>query len=191
MTKGRNSLGFTVWFTGLPCSGKTTLANLLGGVLRAQGRSVTVLDGDEVRKRLSRGLGFSKEDRDENIRRIAYVARLLTEAGTVAIISAVSPYGSAREEARKEIQGFVEVYLRCPVEICIRRDIKGMYQKALRGEIANFTGISDPYEEPHAPEVVIDTDRQTPQEGVSHLLRRLTELGWLSTDASIKTGTQP
>lgn len=190
MTDSRNSSGFTVWFTGLPCSGKTTLAHLLAERLKSLGLSVIVLDGDEVRKRLSRGLGFSKEDRDENIRRIAYVARLLTEAGTVTIACAISPYRSVRDEARQEIQRFIEVYVRCPLEVCIQRDVKGMYQKALRGEISNFTGISDPYEEPLKPEVIIDTDRQTIEEGVSHLLGRFFELGYLSTSVWSKTNAQ-
>ena len=143
--------GFTVWFTGLPCSGKSTLARALEQQLRSIERQVEVLDGDEVRTRLTKGLGFSKADRDENIRRIAYVAKLLTRVQAVAIVAAVSPYRDIRDEARAEIGNFVEVYVKCPLEECIRRDVKGLYAKALRGEIPNFTGVSDPYEHRSAP----------------------------------------
>lgn len=127
--------GFTVWFTGLPCSGKSTLGLLLEDSLVKKGYSVAVLDGDEVRLRLSKGLGFSKQDRDENIRRIAYVARLITQVGGVAITSAISPYSSIRREARAEIGKFVEVHVDCPLSVCIERDVKGMYKKAMRGEM--------------------------------------------------------
>src|SRR5919108_6498724 len=129
-------MGFTVWFTGLPSSGKSTLARLLEEVLVQRGQRVEVLDGDEVRLRLSRGLGFSKEDRDENIRRIAYVAKLITRCGGVAITCAISPYRAIREGARKEIGAFVEVYVKCPLNVCIARDVKGLYAKALRGELS-------------------------------------------------------
>jgi adenylylsulfate kinase len=175
-------MGFTVWFTGLPSAGKTTLARLLEKALRQRGCRVEVLDGDEVRQRLSRGLGFSKEDRDENIRRISYVANLITRSGGVAITCAISPYRQLRDEARREIGRFVEVYVRCPLEVCIARDVKGLYAKALRGEIAQFTGVSDPYEAPLSPEVVVDTDRQHPEESVAVILRRLEELGYMAAD---------
>jgi adenylylsulfate kinase len=175
-------MGFTVWFTGLPSAGKTTLARLLEKALRQRGCRVEVLDGDEVRQRLSRGLGFSKEDRDENIRRIAYVANLITRCGGVAITCAISPYRQLRDEARWEIRHFVEVYVQCPLGVCIARDVKGLYAKALRGEIAQFTGVSDPYEEPLNPEVVVDTDGQRPEESMAVILRRLEELGYLAAD---------
>src|SRR5919108_2181127 len=175
-------MGFTVWFTGLPSSGKSTLARLLEEVLVQRGQRVEVLDGDEVRLRLSRGLGFSKEDRDENIRRITYVAKLITRCGGGGITCALSPHRSLREEARQEIGRFVEVYVRCPLNVCIARDVKGLYAKALRGELSAFTGVSDPYEEPLTPEVTVETDRERPEESVAKILRRLEELGFLATD---------
>lgn len=177
--QSRRSKGFTVWFTGLPSSGKSTLASLLQQRLSEMGYPVELLDGDEVRKRLTKGLGFSKEDRDENIRRISYVAKLLTRVGAVAIVSAISPYRAIREEARAEIGNFVEVYVSCALEECIRRDVKGLYRKALIGEISNFTGISDPYEPPMAPEVVVETDRETPEESLARILTTLRALGYL------------
>lgn len=171
--------GFTVWFTGLPSSGKSTLARLLEPVIQQRGLHVEVFDGDEVRQHLSKGLGFSKEDRDENIRRIAYVAGLVTRTGGVAITCAISPYRALRQEARQRIGRFVEVFVHCPVEECIERDVKGLYKKALSGEIQNFTGISDPYEEPEHPEVVVETHRESPEESLSKIVRRLEELGYL------------
>jgi adenylyl-sulfate kinase len=175
-------MGFTVWFTGLPSAGKTTLARLLEQALRQRAERVEVLDGDEVRQRLSRGLGYSKADRDENVRRIAYVANLITRCGGVAITCAISPYRQLRAEARRDIGQFVEVYVRCPVKVCIARDVKGLYAKALRGEIQQFTGISDPYEAPLNPEVVVDTAHQRPDESVATILRRLEALGYLAAD---------
>ena len=171
-------MGFTVWFTGLPSSGKSTLARLLEEVLVQRGQRVEVLDGDEVRLRLSRGLGFSKEDRDENIRRITYVAKLITHCGGVAVTCAISPYRGLRAEARQEIGRFVEVYVKCALDVCIDRDVKGLYAKALRGEIPAFTGVSDPYEAPLAPEVVVETDRESPEESLTKILRRLEALGY-------------
>jgi adenylylsulfate kinase len=173
-------MGFTIWFTGLPSAGKTTLARLLEQVLRQQGWRVAVLDGDEVRLRLSRGLSFSKADRDENIRRITYVAGVITRCGGVAITCAISPYRQLRDEARQEIGRFVEAYVKCPLEVCIARDVKGLYAKALRGEIPQFTGVSDPYEEPINPEIVVDTGRERPEESVAKILRRLQELGYVT-----------
>jgi adenylylsulfate kinase len=174
------SEGFVVWFTGLPSSGKTTLARSLEGALRSRGHRVEVLDGDEIRARLSRGLGFSKEDRDENIRRIAYVARLLAGQGVAAITAAISPYREVRDEARREIRRFVEVFVRCPLEVCIARDVKGLYRRALAGEIQDFTGISAPYEEPVRPELVVDTEGEGPEVGLSRVLRTLKSMGCLS-----------
>ncbi len=172
--------GVTVWFTGLPSSGKSTLAAALGEELRARGRRVEVLDGDEVRTVLTRGLGFSREDRDENIRRIAWVAKVLTRHGVVAVTAAISPYRQAREAARREIGRFVEVYVDCPLDVCVARDVKGLYARALRGEIEHFTGVSDPYEPPVDPEVVVPTDRETPEESVGRIIAHLEARGWLA-----------
>ncbi len=171
--------GFTLWFTGLSCSGKTTISRLVEAALRAQGLPVEVLDGDVVRQNLSQGLGFSKADRDANIRRIAFVSKLLTRNQVVTLVAAISPYREARELARKEIGRFVEVYVKCPLEICIARDVKGLYKKALDSTIPYFTGISDPYEEPLEPEIVIETDRETPEESAAKVLRGLQNLGFL------------
>ncbi len=172
--------GFTVWFTGLPCSGKSTLASMLKAHLETFGYPVETLDGDEVRQRLTKGLGFSKEDRDENIRRISYVAMLLTRVGAIAITAAISPYKVIRDEARTEIGNFIEVYTKCPVEICIERDIKGMYAKAIKGEIKNFTGISDPYEPPLNPEIIVETDKETPEKSLWKILKKLSDLEFIS-----------
>ena len=182
MTKGSDveSRGFTIWFTGLPCSGKSSVSSLLYEQLRAQGLKVELLDGDVVRQNLTKGLGFSKEDRDENIRRIGFVCHLLSRNGAVAIAAAISPYREIREEVRGLIGRFVEIYAKCPLEICIQRDVKGMYKKALKGELSQFTGISDPYEQPLSPEVTIETDRETPEESAAKIIQRLEELGYLS-----------
>ena len=145
--------GFTLWFTGLSGSGKTTLARMVERELRARGMKVEVLDGDVIRQNLSQGLGFSKEDRDTNIRRIGFVCQLLTRNGVVAIASAISPYREVRDENRRRIGRFVEVYVEAPLEVLMERDVKGLYKKALAGEIPNFTGISDPYEPPLNPEI--------------------------------------
>ncbi len=176
--------GFTVWMTGLPSSGKSTLAGLLAKELEGYGLPVVNLDGDEVRLRLSKGLGFSKEDRDENIRRISYVARVASDMGGVAITSAISPYREIRDEARAEIANFVEVFVSCPVEVCIQRDVKGLYKKALAGEIKGFTGIDDPYEEPLTPELVVHTDLETEGESIANILNTLQDMGLLPADAA-------
>src|SRR5262249_49122601 len=160
-------------------AGKSTLARALERALTERGRHVEVLDGDEVRENLSKGLGFSKEDRDINIRRNAYVARLIARSGGVAITAAISPYRATRDEARAQIGSFVEVFVRCPLDALVERDTKGLYAKALRGEIAQFTGVSDPYEEPLAPEVTVDTDIETVQESTAKILRKLEALGYL------------
>jgi len=174
------STGFTIWLTGLSGAGKSTLARALEAALRERQRHVEVLDGDLVRELLSKGLGFSREDRDTNIRRIAYVAAVVTRCGGVAITAAISPYRATRDEARAMIGNFVEVFVRCPLEVLVERDVKGLYAKALRGEIAQFTGVSDPYEEPLAPEVVVETDRESLDDSVRKVLRRLEELGYLT-----------
>jgi adenylyl-sulfate kinase len=171
--------GFTVWFTGLPSSGKSTLAGMLQKKLLEFGFPVEILDGDEVRQRLNQGLGFSKEDREENIRRISYVAKLLARVGAVAITAAISPYRSSRDQARSEIENFVEVYINCPVEECIRRDVKGLYAKALQGKVQNFTGVSDPYEPPSRPEITVFTDRESPEESLQKILHGLVALEYI------------
>ncbi len=165
--------GFTVWLTGLPSSGKSTLAHLLENELDELGFPVEVLDGDEVRQRLAKGLGYTREDREENIRRIAYVAKLLARVGAVAIVAAISPYRDSRERAKAEIQSFVEVHVHCPLQVCIRRDVKGLYAKAMSGEIANFTGVSDPYEPPTDPDILVQTHREPPEESLKKIMDRL------------------
>ncbi len=171
--------GVTVWFTGLPCSGKTTLALKLSAELNKRGILCEDLDGDVTRKYLSKGLGFSKDDRDENIRRVGFVCSLLTKHGAVTTAAFVSPYRSIRAEIRQMIGNFVEVYVKCSLEKCIERDVKGMYKKAIAGEIKNFTGVSDPFEEPEKPELVIESDKETEDESLKKLLAKLEELGYL------------
>jgi adenylyl-sulfate kinase len=171
--------GFVVWLTGLPGSGKTTIARGLEKELKARGLKVEVFDGDEVRRNLSKGLGFSKEDRDTHNKRVVYVCKLLTRNGINAIVSLISPYRSTRAYARKELPKFVEVYLKCSLEECIRRDPKGLYKKALAGEINNMTGIQDPYEEPLNPEVVLDTEHDSSEHNVKKVLTKLSELGYI------------
>lgn len=175
------SRGFTLWFTGLSGAGKTTLTEAILPHLRASGARVEVLDGDEVRTNLSKGLGFSKEDRDANIRRIGYVGRLLSRNGVGVIAAAISPYREIRDEVRRAVEAdgaaFVEVYVKASLEALIARDVKGLYKKAIAGEIKQFTGISDPYEEPLAPEVTIETDRETVEESAAKLIAKLEDLG--------------
>jgi adenylyl-sulfate kinase len=175
--------GFTLWFTGLSGSGKSTLARLLEGRLRACGARVELLDGDLVRQSLSQGLGFSKADRDENIRRIGFVCELLSRHGVIAIAAAISPYRAVREEVRARISDFVEVYMDCPIEVLVKRDAKGLYRKALAGEIDHFTGVSDPYEAPLSPEARIDSSREAPQESAERIWHTLQELGLISVPA--------
>jgi adenylylsulfate kinase len=178
MENSRN--GFTLWFTGLPCSGKSTLANLVAREIERRGRGVVILDGDVVRRHLTKGLGFSKEDRDENIRRIGWVCGLLSRFDAVAIAAAISPYRSVRQEVRSSIERFVEIYVKTSLETCIQRDVKGMYKKALAGEIKNFTGIDDPYEPPDRPELVIETEAETPEESASRIVSLLERLNLVS-----------
>ena len=167
------SEGFTLWFTGLSGAGKSTIANLVAGELRTRGHNVEILDGDEVRTNLSKGLGFSKEDRDTNIRRIGYVCNLLARNGVIAISAAISPYREIRDEIRRNHQRFFEVYMKCSIEKLSERDVKGLYKKALAGEIKNFTGVSDPYEEPLNPELVLDSGTERVEQSLQKLLRTL------------------
>ncbi len=171
--------GFTIWFTGLSGAGKSTLANLIAEDLRARGMKVEILDGDVVRTHLSKGLGFSKEDRDTNIRRIGWVCEVLSRNGVVAIAAAISPYREIRDELRGKIQNFVEVYVEAPIEVLAERDVKGLYKKALAGEIKNFTGVSDPYEPPLNPEIVCNSAAETVEQSRAKILSRLAELGYL------------
>jgi adenylyl-sulfate kinase len=172
--------GFTLWFTGLSGSGKSTLSRLLEERLRACGARVELLDGDVVRQNLSKGLGFSKADRDENIRRIGFVCELLSRHGVIAIAAAISPYRAVREEVRSRVPNFIEVYMDCPIEVLLERDVKGLYRKALAGEIDHFTGVSDPYEPPLNPEARIDSSREATQESVERIWRTLQEMGLIS-----------
>ena len=174
--------GFTLWFTGLPCSGKSAVGDRVAEILKDKGHRVERLDGDTVRQDLTRDLGFSKKDRDENIRRVTFVAKLLSRNGVAVLTSFISPYRDIRAEARREIGEFIEVYTKCPLEVCIERDVKGMYKKAMRGEIKEFTGISDPYEEPLDPEILVETDKETPEESVVKVLKRLEEMGRLGSE---------
>jgi adenylylsulfate kinase len=170
--------GFCLWFTGLSGSGKTTITSLLVKELRRRGSKLEVLDGDIVRQNLSKGLGFSKEDRDTNIRRVAFVADLLSRNEVPVITAAISPYREIRDEARSNMDGrFIEAYVKASVEECERRDVKGLYAKARSGEIKEFTGVSDPYEPPENPELVIDTETQTPEQSAQQILDYLEERG--------------
>jgi adenylyl-sulfate kinase len=171
--------GFTLWFTGLPCSGKSAVADKVAEILRGKGMRVERLDGDIVRQDLTRDLGFSREDRNENIRRVTFVAKLLTRNGVAVLTSFISPYREVRARSRQEIGDFIEVYAKCSLEECMRRDVKGMYKKAMKGEIKEFTGVSDPYEEPENPEIFLQTDKETLEESVGTVLKRLEELGYL------------
>jgi adenylylsulfate kinase len=172
--------GFTLWFTGLSGAGKTTIAELVGPQLGEHGYAVEYLDGDVVRTHLSKGLGFSKEDRDTNIERIGWVASRLTRHGAAVLVSAISPYEETRQKARALVEEhgpFVEVFVATSVEECARRDVKGLYEKAFRGEIKEFTGVSDPYEEPTSPEIRIDTEQHEPAESAHIVIAKLAELG--------------
>lgn len=171
--------GVTLWLTGLSGGGKTTISRFLEKELRSQGYQVAVLDGDLVRQNLTKGLGFSKEDRDENVRRIGFVADLLTQHGVVAIVSAISPYRDVREEVRQRIGNFIEVYVNAPLEVCEQRDVKGLYKKVRSGEISHFTGIDDPYEPPLCPDVECRTDRESVAESAHKVLAKLRDLGYV------------
>ncbi len=176
--------GFTLWFTGLSGSGKTTITNQLVKELRKRDVPLEVLDGDIVRENLSKGLGFSKEDRDTNIRRIAFVANLLSRHGVPVITAAISPYKEIRNEAREMMDDrFIEAYVKASVETCEERDVKGLYAKARSGEIKEFTGVSDPYEPPENPELVLETESQSPEESAAQILDYLTERGLIPAAA--------
>ena len=168
--------GFTLWFTGMSGAGKSTISEQVFARLKSAGAKVELLDGDIVRTHLSKGLGFSKEDRDTNIRRIGFVCELLTRNGVIAVVAAISPYRGVREEVRSQIGNFVEVYVTCPIEVLAERDVKGLYKKALAGEIASFTGVSDPYEPPANPELTIDSSRESVDESVEKVWSKLRAL---------------
>ena len=172
--------GCTVWFTGLSGAGKSTVSNLIEAELRKRDLRVEVLDGDVIRTHLSKGLGFSKADRDTNIRRIGWVCEVLSRNGVVAVAAAISPYREIRDEVRGKVGRFVEVYMECPVPVLAERDVKGLYKKALAGEIKNFTGVDDPYEPPLNPEVICHTDgRETPEQSAAKVIRKLEELSYI------------
>ena len=174
--------GFTLWFTGLSGAGKSTIADIVGPELEKRGRTVEYLDGDVVRTHLSKGLGFSKEDRDTHIERVGWVASRLTRHGAAVVVSAISPYEQTRRKARamvEEFGSFVEIYVAASVEKCAERDVKGLYKKAFAGEIKEFTGVSDPYEEPSSPELVLNTEEGTPEESAQRVIEKLEELGLL------------
>ncbi len=183
--------GLTIWFTGLSGAGKTTISQELERRLRERSvKKLEILDGDVVRLNLSKGLGFSKEDRDTNIRRIGFVAKLLTRNGVLVMTAAISPYRSLRDELRMDIGDFMEVFVNCPVEVCAERDVKGLYKKAMAGEIKNFTGVSDPYEDPINPHVVCKTDKETIEESTNKVIAKMETLGYLPrcSDDAVGTG---
>lgn len=183
----RKERGAVLWFTGLSGAGKSTLAEAVAPRLRAEGKKVELLDGDIVRTHLSKGLGFSREDRELNVDRIAFVAHLLQRNGVFVLVSAISPYRATRQRARDVITpDFVEIHVAAPLEECIRRDVKGLYAKAISGEIKAFTGISDPYEAPESAELTLDTSAMSIEEGVSRIIHRLRELSFLASDRVVQ-----
>jgi len=169
----KNKQRFTIWLTGLPCSGKSTISQLLAKKLKKQKISIEILDGDVIRKKLWSNLGFSKKDRIENLKRTIQIAKKFNKEKINTIVAFVSPYRSIRAYARRQLTDFIEVYVKCPVEICMQRDVKGLYKKAQKGELKNFTGISHPYEEPINPDVVVETNRLTPIQSVNKILKYL------------------
>jgi adenylylsulfate kinase len=179
--------GVTVWFTGLSGAGKTTICQAVEQELRNRELGLEVLDGDIIRENLTKGLGFSKADRDENIRRIGFVAKLLTRNGVIVLVSAISPYRTIREEVRQQIGNFVEVYVSAPLDICEQRDVKGLYKRARAGEIKQFTGIDDPYEPPIHPEIECKTHEETLEQSVEKVLSTLEQLGYLPMSPVLKT----
>jgi adenylylsulfate kinase len=183
------SKGFVLWFTGLSGAGKTTLSTRIAEKLRAHGLNVEILDGDELRTNISKGLGFSKEDRDTNIRRIGYVSRLLARNGVAVIAAAISPYREVRDEVRGAVSGngaaFIEVFAKCSIDVLAERDVKGLYKKAFAGELQEFTGVSDPYEEPLDPEVVVETDRESIEVSVARILDVIEKRNLLSSSDGV------
>ncbi len=179
-----NQRGFTLWFTGLSGAGKTTVAEIVEHQLKERGLRVEVLDGDIVRTNLSKGLSFSREDRNINVLRIGFVANLLTRNGVAVIVSAISPYKEARDQVRRRIVDFVEVFVDVPLEVAAERDVKGLYKKAFAGEIEGFTGVSDPYEPPVAPDLVLKTDEETPEESARKVIETLEFFGYLWSPAA-------
>ena len=171
--------GFTLWFTGLSGAGKTTISEIVERELRSRERPVEVLDGDIVRTNLSKGLSFSRDDRNINVLRIGFVANLLTRNGVGVVVSAISPYKEARDQVRRRIVDFVEVFVDAPLEVCADRDVKGLYKKAFSGEIEQFTGVSDPYEPPNAPDLVLKTDEESPEESAQKVIEKLEFFGYL------------
>jgi len=178
-----NGLGFVVWLTGLPGSGKTTIAKLLIQTLKEAGIKAELFDGDEVRKQLSPDLGFTKKERELHARRIVYLSKIITRNGIVSIVSLISPYREFREFARKDIVDFVEVYVKASLEACIKRDPKGLYKKALNGEITDLTGLQDVYEEPMSPEVTVETESESVETSTQKILQTLNEIGYISRDS--------
>ena len=178
--------GCTLWFTGLSGAGKTTVSKLVEEELKRRGHKVEILDGDIIRTHLSKGLGFSKEDRDTNIKRIAFVCELLSRNEVIAIAAAISPYRATRDYARERIGNFVEIFVNCPLEVCMERDVKGLYEKAIAGEIDNFTGVSDPYEEPLAAEVVVSTHEETAAESAAKVIGKLEDLAYIEPAAAVE-----
>jgi adenylylsulfate kinase len=176
--------GLTIWLTGLPCSGKSTVAKALAGRLLGEGRRVEILDGDVIRRQLSHGLGFTREDRDRHVRRVGFVANLLSRNGVVVIAALVSPYRAVRDEVRANIGRFVEVHVDCPASECERRDVKGMYEKARAGAISHFTGVDDPYERPQHCEVTLNTNVESVEESIGAILSALSRLGYVQDETS-------
>jgi adenylylsulfate kinase len=179
MRKSMEHKGFTLWFTGIACSGKSVLADAVAEDLKGRGMKVERLDGDIVRKGLTRDLGFSDEDRRMNIERVTFVAKLLTRNGVAVLASFISPFNDIREYSRKEIGTYILVYVKCPIDVCEQRDVKGMYAKARAGEIKQFTGIDSPFEEPNGADIIVETDRQTIEESKNVILDALSKMGYL------------
>lgn len=178
MSKEHN--GFVLWFTGLSGSGKSELATRVAKKLQEMDKRVEILDGDVVRQSLTKDLGFSEADRKTNLERVTFVAKLLSRNGVATLVSFISPYISSRDAARRETTNFIEVFVKCPVEVCMERDVKGLYNKAIAGEIKDFTGISHPYEEPPNPEITVETDKETPEESVGKILAYIQKIGILN-----------
>ncbi|MFH1841404.1 MAG: adenylyl-sulfate kinase [Candidatus Nealsonbacteria bacterium] len=176
----KSQKGFVLWFTGLPQSGKSTIADRIYQALKEKGLELERLDGDIVRQSFTKDLGFSKEDRDENIRRVGFLSKILSKHGVGVIASFIAPYKAQREGVRKEAENFVEVYCKCPLEVCEKRDTRGFYKKARNGEIENFTGVSDPYEEPENPEITVETDKENIEQCIEKIINFLKKTGYIN-----------